>query len=135
MSESINNDINLNETDLEKSTVENFDISSEKLSNDQSVDAMVCDSERENFCKSQETSPCERDESIKNERSLKDELEKIKLDYEDCRQRENDLNEELRKVDFQTVKVAELEILNEELREQLNESLKECCTLREDLTK
>ena len=66
-------------------------------------------------------------------KSLKKDLSKLKADYRASLEREDELSIKLKKFDLQTVRIAELDILNEELREQLNESLKECAGLRKDL--
>lgn len=67
-----------------------------------------------------------------DERFRKDFL-KLKADYNASLEREHELSIKLQKFDSQTVQIAELEILNEELREQLNDSLKECADLGKDL--
>ena len=75
------------------------------------------------------------EQTSEKEHKLKTELMRVKAELKASLDRESELSTKLQKVDFQTVKVAELEILNEELREQLNDSLKECGCLKQDLEK
>ena len=139
MSEKTTNDINSNGSELheklegvsssfdnKKGNEHNNDINAE---NDGEIDPG-------NVTNTQETPSIKKeDKTSRTEQLLKTELIKIRADYTACLEREQDLSSKLQKIDFQTVKVAELEILNEELREQLNESLKECGCLKQDLEK
>ena len=139
MSEKVSNDVNGNGSDLRKNCTNELDSCPDVNLNDQNDDINTeCDgqTERNNYPSVQEMPAVETDiETSEVEQLLKTELIKITDEYEACVERENELRAKLQKIDFQTVKVAELEILNEELREQLNESLKECGSLKQDLEK
>ena len=143
MSEKVINDINSNGSETHKNCTDEVDSCSDVKGNDQSESDINDDINTENngqtehnLANNQECSTLKTEGQIsETEQLLKTELIKIKTEYEACLERENELSTKLQKIDFQTVKVAELEILNEELREQLNESLKECGSLRQDLEK
>ena len=137
MSEQVINDINSNGTELHKNCTDQVDSGSDIEANNAQTDDVNTENNGptdHNLANTQELLPLKKENQIsETERLLKTELIKIKAEYETCLERENELSTKLHKIDFQTVKVAELEILNEELREQLNESLKECGSLRQEL--
>jgi predicted RNase H-like nuclease (RuvC/YqgF family) len=139
MSEKVVNDINSNGSELDKNCTDEVvsgpDIVPSNAQSD-NVNAENNSQTDHNLANTRELSPLKTDGQIsETEKLLKTELIKIKAEYEACLERENELSTKLHKIDFQTVKVAELEILNEELREQLNESLKECGSLKQELQK
>ncbi|CAB4008727.1 Hypothetical predicted protein [Paramuricea clavata] len=140
MSETVRNDINSNGSELHKNCTDETGSCSDIRANEQSDDINAENNgqtEHDNMANSQENEeiPSLKTEkqTSETEQELKTELIKIKTEYKACLERESELSTKLQKIDFQTVKVAELEILNEELREQLNESLKECGSLKQDL--
>ena len=139
MSEKVINDINSNGSELRKNCTNELDSCPDVSLNEQNDGINTeCDGQTEhnNEPNAQEIPALKTEgECSEIEQLLKTELIKITAEYEACLERENELTTKLQKIDFQTVKVAELEILNEELREQLNESLKECGSLKQDLEK
>jgi hypothetical protein len=142
MSETVRNDLNSNGSELHKNCTNETGSCSDIRANEQSDDINAENNgqtEHDNMANSQENEeiPSLKTEkqTVETEQELKTELVKIKTEYKACLERESELSTKLQKIDFQTVKVAELEILNEELREQLNESLKECGSLKQDLEK
>lgn len=139
MSETVINDINSNGSELHKNCTDETGSCSDIGATEQSDDINAENNgqtEHDNMANSQEIPSLKTEnQTSETEQELKTQLIKIKTEYRACLERESELSTKLQKIDFQTVKVAELEILNEELREQLNESLKECGSLKQDLEK
>ncbi|XP_028391499.1 coiled-coil domain-containing protein 186-like [Dendronephthya gigantea] len=134
MSEEVINDINSNGSDVQKNCTDKMDSDIKVSKKDQSFDENIDPTEHNNLSNCNEITSLKTDEQTsEKEHELKRELIRIKAELKASSERENELSTKLQKIDFQTVKVAELEILNEELREQLNDSLKECGCLKRDL--
>lgn len=142
MSDEVRNGTTSNESEFHESIVDQGDLCSNRKPHEQSDN----DINGENNDQSQNNIAIHNDQEkvlssktggqiSEREQKLRTELLKIQADCDASLEREKELATKLQKIDFQTVKVAELEVLNEELREQLNESLKECGSLKQDLKK
>ena len=133
MSEQIVNDINSNGADFDKTSMENTESCSDLEANDKN------DAEHDgtiglgNVSSTQEVSILKRGDLASDTDKIKRELVRLKAEHKASLERENELSKRVQKFHSQTVQIAELEILNEELREQLNDSLKECGCLKQDL--
>ena len=124
------NDSSSNGT-MNNTKMDNVDIVANNLESDTEKDSHMLGSENNTKgCMTLLLDPEEA--STENERLRKD-LAKLKGDLKASLGRENELSIKLQKFDLQTVQIAELDILNEELRDQLNDALKNCTDLSEKL--
>lgn len=129
-------DVNDNASKEEESSEE---YSSETSPMKGNSDVIVASESIENSClektksNHQDTLDQGTEYSLSDDERFRKDFLKLKADYNASLEREHELSIKLQKFDSQTVQIAELEILNEELREQLNDSLKECADLGKDL--